>query len=89
MYTFSSLTFYSVRPHTVGVFLPSRSKRPLLDAVRRTGSFLYRGEPLGEGGGGGGPRAVVEVPDLFDEGRRRWLPGICSEYYELELGLKP
>ncbi|CAM9112762.1 unnamed protein product [Laminaria digitata] len=53
--------------------------RPLLDAVRRTGSFLYRGEPLGQGEGGGGPRAVVETPDLFDE--ETYGSPLAAEYF--------
>ena len=41
-----------------------------MDTARRTGSFLYRGEYLGEpdgAHGGGKPRAVKEAPDLFDD----------------------
>lgn len=66
-------------------YLPARAydsrcgQRPLLEVVRWTGSFLYRGETLSpyatRGGGGGSegrrPRAVVETPDLLDEGMNR------------------
>eukprot|EP00752_Nemacystus_decipiens_P002827 g2635.t1 len=43
--------------------------QPLLEAVRHSGRFLYRGETLSKRGGaeGGGSRAVIETPDLLDE----------------------
>ena len=49
---------------------PLLRKQPMLEAARQTRRFLYRGETLSprDGAGGGGPRAVIETPDLLDKG---------------------
>lgn len=58
----------------------SLRQRPLLEAVRQTGRFLYRGEALSPRGGieEGGSRAVVETPDLLDEG---WCQGLSACHF--------
>ncbi|CAN0345521.1 unnamed protein product [Pylaiella littoralis] len=56
--------------------------RPLLDVVRQTGEFLYRGEALASSGDGAKsyrPRAVIEAPDLLDEGT--YGSPVAAEYF--------
>eukprot|EP00903_Cladosiphon_okamuranus_P019501 g17933.t1 len=53
--------------------------QPLLEAVRQTGRFLYRGETLSPRGVGGGSRVVVERPDLLDEAT--YESAIAAEYF--------
>lgn len=66
---------HAPRTHRAHAFPRGKIRqRPLLDVVRQTGRFLYRGEalsPSGDGTTSYRSRAVIETPDLLNEGERR------------------